>query len=60
MKIKDYHNNITFEWIPYSQFVNINEISSGDFAIIYSAIWKDGPLYYNQCESMRKSNKKSL
>ncbi|GES81575.1 kinase-like domain-containing protein [Rhizophagus clarus] len=30
-----------FEWIPYSQFDQIKEIA-------YSAIWKDGPLYYDR------------
>src|ERR1051325_1038943 len=41
------HDDIFFEWIPYNQFDNIEEISKGDFATIYSAIWKNGPLYYD-------------
>ena len=41
------HNDIVFEWIPYNQFNNIEEIGKGDFATIYSATWKDGPLHYN-------------
>ena len=40
-------NNITFEWIPYSQFNNVKAIGKGGFATIYSAIWKDGTLKYN-------------
>src|SRR5579871_4613293 len=40
------HNDIIFEWIPYNQFNNIKEISKGDSASVYSAVWKDGPLHY--------------
>ena len=49
-----------FEWIPYNQFDFIEEISKGDFATVYSAIWKNGPLYYNynHKEYTRKSDKK--
>src|SRR5581483_2063871 len=50
------YNDIIFEWIPYNQFNNIKEISKGDSATVYSAIWKDGPLYYKK-EYMRKSDK---
>ena len=45
-KISSY-NDIIFEWIPYSQFDNIEEINKGDIATVYSAIWKDGPLKYD-------------
>src|SRR5690349_8842740 len=38
--------NIGFEWIPYNQFSNINEIGRGGFATVYSAIWEGGPLEY--------------
>jgi hypothetical protein len=37
-------NNIIFEWIPYEQFKNIKEVDKD--VKIFSAIWKDGPLYY--------------
>ena len=48
-----------FEWIPYNQFNNIEEISKGDFATVHLAIWKDGPLYYNyNNEYTRESDKK--
>src|SRR5436853_502370 len=46
LKIKN-TEDIIFEWIPYNQFDNIKKINEGDFATIYSAIWKDGPLHYN-------------
>ncbi|GBC02529.1 hypothetical protein RclHR1_04670007 [Rhizophagus clarus] len=42
----NYFNN-TFEWIPYDQFDDIEEIGKGGFATVYSAIWKNGPLYYD-------------
>ncbi|EXX50310.1 kinase-like domain-containing protein [Rhizophagus irregularis DAOM 181602=DAOM 197198] len=35
------------EWIPYNQFINIKKIGKGGFSTVYSAIWKDGPLYYD-------------
>jgi serine/threonine protein kinase len=39
--------DIVFEWIPFNQFINIKEIGKGGFATVYSAIWKNGPLYYD-------------
>ena len=58
-KIKN-KNDIIFEWIPYNQFDNIEEISKGNFATVYSAIWKNGPLYYNYNHDgyTRKSDEK--
>jgi len=50
-------NDIVFEWIPYNQFNNIEEISKGDFATIYST-WNNGPLYHDNDEFKRKSYKK--
>ena len=50
--------DIIFEWIPYNQFDNIEEISKGDYATIYSATWKNGPLYNDYYEYIRKSYKK--
>ncbi|CAB5388479.1 unnamed protein product [Rhizophagus irregularis] len=35
--------DIIFEWISYDQFSDIKKIGN----IIYSALWKDGPLRYN-------------
>ncbi|CAB5364768.1 unnamed protein product [Rhizophagus irregularis] len=52
-------NDIVVEWIPYNQFINIEKIEKvGDnITIIYSAIWKNGPLYYekNRKEWIRNS-----
>ena len=53
-------NDIVFEWIPFNQFDNIEEISKDDFTTVYSAIWKNGPLYYDSDykKYIRKSDKK--
>jgi len=53
-------DDIIFEWIPYNQFKNIEEISKGDFDTVYLAIWKDGPLCYDHKNNdyTRKSDKK--
>ena len=49
MQLKiDKYNDIVFEWIPYNQFSDIKEIGRGGFATVYSAIWKDGPLEYDE------------
>jgi serine/threonine protein kinase len=55
----NYFDN-TFEWIPYDQFSDIKEIGKGGFATVYSAIWKDGPLFYNNKEKkwIRSAKKK--
>ena len=52
--------DIVFEWIPYNQFDNIEEISEGGFATVYSAIWRNGPLHYydSKREFERDLNKK--
>src|SRR3954447_15801739 len=47
LKIYDYED-IVFEWIPYDQFSDIEEIGRGGFATVYSAIWKDGPLEFDK------------
>jgi hypothetical protein len=60
LKIDD-NNDIVFEWIPYNQFNEIKEIEKNNHIAIYSAIWKNGPLYKkdNQSENyMRDTNKK--
>ncbi|CAB5321526.1 unnamed protein product [Rhizophagus irregularis] len=53
-------NDIVVEWIPYNQFINIKEVGKIDdnVAIIYSAIWMNGPLYYRTKSWIRNSNKK--
>ncbi|EXX57914.1 Rad53p [Rhizophagus irregularis DAOM 197198w] len=61
MQLKiNYYYDIIFEWIPYNQFDDIEEIGKGGFATVYSAIWEDGPLYFddNKKEWTREMNKK--
>jgi hypothetical protein len=43
-KISD-KDDVVFEWVPYDQFRKPKPIGKGGFATVYSAIWKDGPLY---------------
>jgi hypothetical protein len=58
-EIKEYYN-VIFGWIPYSEFNNIKDTGkSGDFITVYSAIWKDGPLYYD-CYYYRKDSNKEV
>jgi hypothetical protein len=40
-------NNIVFEWIPYNQLNYLEKIDDDEYFTIFSAIWKDGPLYWN-------------
>ncbi|GET53722.1 kinase-like domain-containing protein [Rhizophagus irregularis DAOM 181602=DAOM 197198] len=61
MQLKiNYYYDIIFEWIPYDQLDDIEEIGKGGFATVYSAIWEDGPLYYDDDnkEWSREKNKK--
>jgi hypothetical protein len=51
-------NEEIWEFIPFNWFDNIKEINNSDFAIAYSAIWKDGPLLYCNKKWTRESNKK--
>ena len=46
LKIESY-DDIIFEWIPYDQFSNDIKAYEDDFVTIYSAVLKDGPLYYS-------------
>ncbi|CAB4440494.1 unnamed protein product [Rhizophagus irregularis] len=58
LKINSTREGETFEWIPYNEFININEMR-GDIA---TAIWKNGSLYYSSIKRKfkRKLNKKVL
>ncbi|GES83269.1 kinase-like domain-containing protein [Rhizophagus clarus] len=58
LKIRNY-DDIVFEWVPYNQFNEIKETGKNGLATVYSAIWKDGPLCYNNQYSnyARESNK---
>ncbi|CAB5380359.1 unnamed protein product [Rhizophagus irregularis] len=46
LKMRDHYDNV-FEWIPYNHLDKIKETGKNDSTIVYSAIWKDGPLFYN-------------
>jgi hypothetical protein len=37
-----------FEWIPYSNLIDIKEIEKSDFSM---AVWKEGPLNYDENEN---------
>jgi RNA polymerase subunit RPABC4/transcription elongation factor Spt4 len=43
-------NDKIVEWIPYNQFINIEEIGKivDKTTTIYSALWNNGPLHYNE------------
>ncbi|GBC10391.1 hypothetical protein RclHR1_00960008 [Rhizophagus clarus] len=58
LKMNKYEDNV-FEWISYNQFNKIIEMSKNKSNKTYSAIWKDGPLHYNNQYSnyIRDSNK---
>ncbi|RIA86758.1 hypothetical protein C1645_828787, partial [Glomus cerebriforme] len=47
-------NDIVFEWIPYNQFDYIKEIDKNGCSTVYSAIWKEGPLKYDENEKIYK------
>jgi hypothetical protein len=53
-------DDIIFEWIPYSQFDEMKEMGINSLMTIYSATWKNGPLYYvdRYNSYSRNSNKK--
>jgi hypothetical protein len=41
----EFKNNRTlFEWIPYKEFIIVEEIGNN---CLTTAMWKDGPLYFN-------------
>ncbi|UZO17001.1 uncharacterized protein OCT59_008367 [Rhizophagus irregularis] len=44
LKAKNY-NDVIFEWIPYDQFSEIKETDKNGSITVYSAIWRNGPLY---------------
>ena len=58
MQIKFDCKSFLFEWIPYNQFNDIKEMDKGGLTTVYSAIWKNGPLYYDVYKWRRNSNKK--
>ena len=59
-QLKIYYCNKLFEWIPYDKFNYLKELGKSDLFMVYSALWKNGPLYYdyhNKKEWMRESDK---
>jgi hypothetical protein len=54
--------NKLFEWIPYNQFNYIGELGRYGYNVAYSAIWRNGPLYYNlkNQDYKRNSNEKVI
>jgi hypothetical protein len=63
MQLKiNYYDDTLIEWIPYNKFDDIKEIAKYDFATVYSAKWKNGPLEYNKniTKYERKLNKTVL
>ncbi|GET04837.1 kinase-like domain-containing protein [Rhizophagus clarus] len=44
-----YYSNVIIEWIPFTQLNDIKEIVKSGF-VTHSAIWKDGPLYFDETE----------
>ena len=56
-QLNDPYFDIVFEWIPYSQFNEINETGKNGPMTVYSAIWKNGPLYYQYGRYKRDPNK---
>ncbi|EXX64729.1 Ste11p [Rhizophagus irregularis DAOM 197198w] len=58
LKISNY-DDIVLEWIPYNQFNEIKETGKNNLIKVYSATWKDGPLYKKNRQSnyTRNSNK---
>ncbi|CAB5357001.1 unnamed protein product [Rhizophagus irregularis] len=55
LKINDYNDTI-FEWIPYYQIVDIEDLSN----TIYSAKWKGSPLYWNGKAYTRNLENKAI
>ncbi|GBC40753.2 kinase-like domain-containing protein [Rhizophagus irregularis DAOM 181602=DAOM 197198] len=43
----NYNEDAVFEWIPYSELMDIKEIGNN---CLTTAIWKEGSLYYNKDE----------
>jgi hypothetical protein len=59
LKVETCHD-IIFEWIPYSQFNDIKEIDRDDFGVVYSAIWKDGPLNCDKYEKYTRRQQNQI
>jgi hypothetical protein len=55
------NKNTIFEWIPYNQFNEIREIGKNNSKLVlYSAIWKDGPFWFNNYEGYTRYPNKEV
>ena len=57
------YTDVLFEWISYDQFNVVKEIGKNDLFMVYSALWNNGPLYYdyhNKMKWTRESDKKVI
>ena len=55
------YTDVLFEWVPYNQFNDIEEIGINDFTTVHLAVWKDGTLYRdykNENKWIRESDQK--
>src|SRR6266496_6025418 len=60
MQLKiNYNEDTIVEWIPYNQFDIIKKIGKDGFTTIYSAIWKNGQLNYDEYKKSYKRNLKN-
>lgn len=58
MQLKiNFSYDIIFEYIPFGQLNNIKELNK---STIYSAVWKNGPLYWKDEKYIRFSSKVAL
>jgi hypothetical protein len=58
MQLKiNHYNDVILEWIPYNKLIEIKE-KDGEVGFA-TAIWKDGPLYYNVRKYKSKYKRKS-
>ncbi|RIA95707.1 hypothetical protein C1645_816287, partial [Glomus cerebriforme] len=54
----DKYDDIVFEWIPYDQFKNIKEINKDGEITLYSAMWENGPLYFDHNDGWIRNSEK--
>src|ERR1043165_4664566 len=47
-QINYFKTGVMLEFVPHSQFKNIEFIAEGGFSKIYKATWIDGPVIYNK------------
>jgi hypothetical protein len=52
--------HVVFEWISYDKFLNIKEVDKNDFSTVYSALWEEGPLYWDDLSDEYKRYPKKV